>query len=47
MARILKTGLLKHNNLLEAKIIATKIATELGVFGKDDMKAQVKMLLGL
>lgn len=52
MARMLEIDLLKRNNLLEARTITAKInnlkvAMELGVLEKDDMKAQVRMLLGL
>lgn len=52
MARILETNSLKHDNLLEistesAKINDLRVAMELGVFGEEDTKPQVRVLLGL
>ena len=52
MARIMVTSSLKSDNLLEARMVATKIknlilAIEFKMLGKKNMKAQVKVLLGL
>lgn len=52
MARILETGSLKRDNLLEMSTEAPKIndlgtTMKLGVYGEKDIMTQVKVLLGL
>lgn len=52
MARILDTGSLKRDNLLEMSTEAPKIndlgtTMKLGVYGEKDIMTQVKVLLGL
>lgn len=52
MARILDTGSLKRDNLLEISTEAPKIndlgtTMKLGVYGEKDIMTQVKVLLGL